>query len=686
MALTTQQRAAAEAFNAGVAALRRGRPDEAVELLSSALGDAEPALEVEVRHALAVAHRRVGDAPRAAAEYARVARARPNSADAWLNSGAAWADAGELERAAESLARAASLAPETPHPRRALARVLNDLGWAAEAQTVSEAGLQLGGDDPVLLLNLARALKLQGRPAGCVDVLRRALRLRPADTDLLLNLAAALADDGLMDAGLEALREAAALRPDEGAPRLLLCMAHLPALYRDEAEVDERRAAYAAALRSLRGWAEAHPDALAAAAGAGQPFYLPYQGRNDRELQRLYGEIIHRAVSVAWPPLPSPSPPRAGERIRVGVVSGYIRAHANWRVPVEGWVRDLDRSRFSLFGYHTGGEVDATTGEAAGLFDRFVQGPLSTSRWRDEIAADAPHVLVYPELGMDPAALRLAAQRLAPTQCVSWGHPVTSGLPTMDVFLSSDAMEPADGQEAYTERLVRLPGLSTSLRARRSAPPLRLSREALGLPRDAPVCWCGQSPFKYLPQQWDVLARIAAEVPEAVFVFTAFPGSDRLTDLFAGRVRAAFERRPPARDRQVHVVPRMGADAFAAAMATADVVLDSLGWSGCNTLLESLEAGLPLVTTPGRFMRGRHGAALLGAMGLDHRVCPDEADYVAEAVRLARDPARRAAFATEVRSRVHCLFGDPGGVRGLERFLEDAVGAGGAIVPAPGLC
>lgn len=660
---------ASAAYAAGAAALRRGRPDEALPHLRRALEKVGPDQETEVRLALAVAFRRLGDPRRAAEEYAHVAAGRPGSAEAWLNLGAARADAGDLSAATEALARARELDPAALPPRRALARVLNDLGRGADAQAECEAGLRQRPDDPPLVLSLARALKLQGRPERCAAVLRRGLAATPDDPRLLFNLAGALKDDGRTDEALAVLRDLVARHPDDGAARLLLCTTYLPALYAAEDEVERRREDYARALADLSRWVERRPAALADAVGVSQPFHLPYQGRNDRELQAAYGRMVARAMAAVRPPAVLPPPPSIGEKVRVGVVSGFFRAHANWRMPIEGWARGLDRNRFRLFGYHTSGEQDATTAEAATLFERFVQGPLPTERWREEIAADAPHVLIHPEVGMDPAALRLAAQRLAPLQCASWGHPVTTGLPTMDLFLSSDAMEPMDGQDAYTERLVRLPGLSTVVR-RRGPPRSRSSRAELGLPEAGVVFWCGQSPFKYLPRQLDFLARIAAEAPDAVFVFAAFPGSDRLTALFAARVVAAFQRRPPARAAQVRVLPRMTAEAFTAAMATADVVLDSLDWSGCNTLVEAVEAGLPIVTTPGRFMRARHGAALLSVMGLEDRVCRDADDYVATAVRLSRDPEARSAFAALIASRRSRLFEDTRSVEGLNDVLD----------------
>jgi predicted O-linked N-acetylglucosamine transferase (SPINDLY family) len=85
----------------------------------------------------------------------------------------------------------------------------------------------------------------------------------------------------------------------------------------------------------------------------------------------------------------------------------------------EGWLSQLDRRRFRIFGYHTGRQEDGETKAAASMCDRFVQGQLTIDRWRAEILTDAPHVLIYPEVGMDRVAAALAAQRLAAVQCNS---------------------------------------------------------------------------------------------------------------------------------------------------------------------------------------------------------------------------------------------------------------------------
>jgi protein O-GlcNAc transferase len=51
--------------------------------------------------------------------------------------------------------------------------------------------------------------------------------------------------------------------------------------------------------------------------------------------------------------------------------------------------------------------------------------PLITNR---NLVVDAKiDILIYLDIGMDPATMAWAGARLAPLQCVTWGHPQTTG-------------------------------------------------------------------------------------------------------------------------------------------------------------------------------------------------------------------------------------------------------------------
>jgi predicted O-linked N-acetylglucosamine transferase (SPINDLY family) len=449
-------------------------------------------------------------------------------------------------------------------------------------------------------------------------------------------------------------------------------MAELPILYMDEPEIIVRRTAYERRLRALceAGDRSRNLADLAKGVGFSQPFYLAYQGYNDRDLQALYGSFVCRVMAKCYPPLALAPPPAETEPVRVGIVSGFFRQHTVWKLLIKGWLSQLDRRRFRIFGYHTGVPQDAETNAAAALCDRFVQGPLPIDGWRAEILADAPHVLIYPEVGMDPIAAALAAQRFAAVQCNSWGHPDTSGFPTIDYYLSSDLMEPPNGQDHYTEQLVRLPYLSIFYEPI-DAQSGSITRQDLGLRSTAIVYWCGQSLFKYLPQFDEVFPRIARAVGDCQFAFIQYQKGAHITELFRQRLNRAFAASGLNTADHCSFLPRLDQDGFVAAMGQCDVFLDSINWSGGNTTLESLLHDLPIVTMTGPLMRGRHSLAILRMMGVTETIAETIDDYVSIAVRLAQDVSWREAVKAKIAANKHRIYLDRACISGLEQFLND---------------
>lgn len=662
--------------------------------------------QAERQFAEALEHHKAGRLAEAERLYRLICAADGNHAAALHRLGVVAHQLGRSD-AAQILQRAAALRPQLADIHNDLGVVLGSQGRFAEAAPCFARAVSLRSDYAEAHNNLAGALRRLDRLSEAIVHLRRVAELAPNSGGARNNLGTALLQIGEADEALAqfdqavalapdyaparynrglALRrlgrigearadfaQAATLRPDFTAAKLAACMAQLPILYEDESEIARQRAAYEASLRALTdeiSRAEA-PGRLGDMIGTHQPFYLAYQGQNDRAPQALYGSSVCRIMAERFGPAPLASPPAAGERVRVAIVSGFFKQHSNWKIPIKGWLGQLDRKRFRLLGYYTGTERDAATDEAAALCERFVRGPLPAEAWRNAIAADAPHVIIYPEIGMDAVAAQLAAQRLAPVQCNAWGHPDTSGFPTLDYYLSSDLMEPPDGQSHYTERLVRLPNLSIYYERAdaEAAPP---DRAALGLRPDAFVFWCSQSLPKYLPQFDQVFARIAQAAGNCQFTFIRFPGGPHVTELFEQRLRRAFAALDLRAADYCVFLPRLAPHDFVAGIGACDAVLDSIGWSGCNSILESLVHNLPIVTCPGPLMRGRHAAAILTMMDVRETVTTHVDEYVATAARIACDPAWRTALRSKIAQNKAKLYRDRACIAALEDFLESA--------------
>jgi CRISPR-associated protein Csy1 len=278
----------------------------------------------------------------------------------------------------------------------------------------------------------------------------------------------------------------------------------------------------------------------------------------------------------------------------------------------------------------------------------------------------APDILVYPDLGMDARTWVLAALRLAPVQCAGWGHPVTTGLPNVDCFLSVAAMEPAGAQVHYRERLVLLPGIGTAYPGPRTLAPK--SRAVLGLPDDRTLYFFPHSPFKIHPDNDALVARVLAADERGMLVRFAGQNADVTRDLSLRLQRAGIG---PAR---TIVLPVMDHDDYLRVNAACDLMLDSLHWSGGNTSLDALACGLPMVTLPGAFMRGRQSASLLTLAGVPELIARDADDYVRIATRLGHDPAWRAELSARLRAGQEAVFDRTEPVAALQDFFESAVG------------
>ena len=104
------------------------------------------------------------------------------------------------------------------------------------------------------------------------------------------------------------------------------------------------------------------------------------------------------------------------------------------------------------------------------------------------------------------------------------------------------------------------------------------------------------------------------------------------------RLETALAERGVALDR-LRMLPHLPRASYLEANRLCDVMLDTTRWSGGNTTLDALAAGLPVVTRRGRFMRGRQSAGMLEIIGLPELIAENDDDYAAIALRLGRDKA-----------------------------------------------
>jgi predicted O-linked N-acetylglucosamine transferase (SPINDLY family) len=326
----------------------------------------------------------------------------------------------------------------------------------------------------------------------------------------------------------------------------------------------------------------------------------------------------------------------------------------------------------------TPGTDDETTARFRDAADHFVpvSGDLrKLGQTHRQLGALELDILFYQDVGMEALTYFLSFARLAPLQCVYFGHPDTTGVPTMDCFISNDLYESLAASADYSERLVLLHDLPTlSYYYRPQVSPELPKRAALGLPEDATIYVCPQTLFKFHPDFDALLKGILERDPRGRLVLI-----QARISAWNERLLARFRRSMPEVAHRVLFVPPVPHAQFMQLLASSDVMLDPLHFNGANTSLEGLAVGTPVVTLPTRLQRGRHTRAMYLKMGITDCIAANAGDYIDIAVRLGTDAGLRGELRARILGRNDALYEDPRVLSEFGRFFIGALEEKGVL-------
>jgi predicted O-linked N-acetylglucosamine transferase (SPINDLY family)/glycosyltransferase involved in cell wall biosynthesis len=363
-----------------------------------------------------------------------------------------------------------------------------------------------------------------------------------------------------------------------------------------------------------------------------------------------------------------PAPARAGRRLRVGFINRHFGPQTETYTTLPSF-EQLDPQRFEviLFTCHKNGSPleDYCASRAAEfhVLPRDLTGQLATLR------AAGLDVAVF---GTNVTAVAnevawLALHRVAPLQVVNNSSCITTGFPTVDLYVSGTLTETPQAPEQFTERLALLPGPAHAFNynADRRNPESRWSREALGLPADATVFVSAANYFKVIPEMQHTWARLLASVPGSYLLLHPFnpnwSSSYPIKRFCADFDRVLAEHGVPGSQLIVSSMKFPTRSDVKELLRVGDVYLDTFPFGGVNSLIDPLEIGVPVVAWEGDSFRSRMGGALLRALGVPELVAANEAGYLAQVTELVADAPRRRELGASLQAKMERMpvFLDP---------------------------
>ncbi|PKL77622.1 MAG: hypothetical protein CVV27_04940 [Candidatus Melainabacteria bacterium HGW-Melainabacteria-1] len=401
--------------------------------------------------------------------------------------------------------------------------------------------------------------------------------------------------------------------------------------------------------------------------------YLPsflgaYQGLDNRRIYDLLGDLWQRVLSRLIPlakPQGSPEP-----RLRIGIVSAHFYKHAVSDT-FGGLYLHLHQQGVELLLFDHGlGRQDAFSENLPNHCSRLQRLPAELAEAASTIHQARPDVLIYPEIGMDFNTYLLAAMRLAPHQLALSGHPESTGLPTLDGYVSAIGREIPEAQQHYREPLLllsRVPGVF----APPSVPPPR-SRSELGLPDEVAagrLYVCPMTPFKIHPDNDQLFAGILAADPQAWLLLFEF-GQPEVNQALQARLQHNLG---PLYER-VLLLPFLKPEAFHQLLLVSEICLDTRGFGGGNTPRQVLGLGVPMLTWPGAHMKQRVLLELCELLEVPELVTWSQAAYIDRALEIAGNPALREQISQRLLANRHRLYGDSSGVQELLEYCLKITG------------
>lgn len=648
-----------------------GRFDDAIAALQKAVTLAPQ--QARIWCALGVAYRQHADMAAARDAYQQALAVDPASLDARTNLGEWHLVSGDPQAALECFDKVLLSQPNHYEALTNRIAALIESSRNAEAEQAALAAIGLYPDSAVLQVNLGNVYAQMAKGREAVAAFRKALELDPESQEAALSLGTLIGEwDGEGNAAAM-IQKQIAVRGESIDRLCRLAMAQLA----QKSYLDARATCEKVLARD--------PDQIAALitlgnvlGTCGDPVEASHMFQKvislRPELSTIHSNILFESnylsgmsreevfrLHTDWarvhemPLLEQAANKRKfddgtedfsdSKRLRIGYVSADFFAH-----PVGFLICDIlrahDRTRFEIFCYAQGNGADHITERIKSYAEHWQESFfLSDAALAQQIVDDRIDILIDLSGHTAGNRLKVFAMRPAPIQATWIGYFHSSGLRSIDYFITDPSSSPPDGGQLFSEAPVCLPHTRFCYSPPDYAPAVAA----------APFAQRGGITFgsfnrlsKLTDQVVATWARVLLATPGSRLLLKTWGFHDEDT---AAQVRQRFHaagivaERLELRGTSPHPV-------MLGEYGDVDIALDPFPFNGGMTTLEALWMGVPVIALGGNSVVSRQSASALNNVGLDDLVFPDLDAYVEGAALLAGDTERLLQLRRDLRTRM----------------------------------
>ena len=598
--------------------------------------------------------------------YEKAIKIKPNYVDAHYNLANTLRETGKYQKSIICYEKVIKINSTHIDSYNNLGILFNEFQEHQKAIDCYEKAIEINPNFAGAYNNLGNVFKDLGEFKKSIKYYEKTIKINPNNIDAHNNLGNILKELGEHQKAMNCYQKVIQIEPNNLTAHWL-SMNNFPVIYKNLDEINTYQEKFEKYIQKINQLLDTQTNyakkTLVSAMNSSTNFYLHYQGKNFLKLQQEYANLIERITKKIYQKFHVEKKIVQSKHIKIGFISSLFKNHTIAKL-FKNWTIKLNKNSFKKYVYYVDNKFDPITEEIKKNANYFFSH-TNLDNLIKQISKDDLDVLIYIDIGMVPKIQILSSLRLAPIQCTTWGHPVTSGFGNIDYYFSSKSMEGDNSQKLYSEKLINLPYLGINY----DFPNLtKIKKVNISNKSKATIFLNLQSLFKLLPQDDHIYLDIIKKNPNSFFWF--IDGlNNSITNIFKDRISKLFQEKGYDFKRHSYFHPRCDQDEFLGLINESDIILDSINWSGGNTSLEAISLNKPIVTYPSSLMRGRHTYGILKTLGIDETIANSKNEYVEIAVKLARDINFRKHIINKIKNQKNKLYNNDKPIRFLEDFI-----------------
>lgn len=252
----------------------------------------------------------------------------------------------------------------------------------------------------------------------------------------------------------------------------------------------------------------------------------------------------------------------------------------------------------------------------------------------DLIGGGRYDIIIYPDMNMEESTSCIGLFRLAPHQITTFGHSETSGI--ADHFVTSKFYETSTPEDNYIENPIVFNSLALKYKTINIEEYISdfKPKSYFQLPSESKIYYCNSSFFKMGKEMFDIFKGILDSDPLAIICLTKL-NVEYWDDLFFKSLDSYLDFKYKNR---IRFIKRLNYKENLNFLYNSDVFIESYPFGNMNSTLESLSAGLPVVSMPTTKINGRFTYGFYKKIGLEKKYCANNIEgYIKTAVSVANE-------------------------------------------------